>query len=137
MKRIVLAVAALLVCAGASPALAQTAPTNPAAEADEAVLTGGDVNIFGFGSYIDYFPADALEHGVSGASSVLCLVGSKGKLTGCVLEAETPAGAGFGPAAVKLTAKARVSARTADGRPTEGRKFRFAMQWRAPAPPPR
>lgn len=48
------------------------------------------------------YPERALERGLSGEATVLCYVGLNGRLDDCDIAEESPAGMGFGRAAVRL-----------------------------------
>jgi TonB family protein len=53
-------------------------------------------------SALAYYPKDALAAGVSGTAKVLCHRRTDGTLFGCTLTSESPAGAGFGAAALAI-----------------------------------
>jgi TonB family protein len=48
------------------------------------------------------YPVAALRNGVSGWVLLACFVDPEGGMSGCKIEQETPAGLGFGPAALGL-----------------------------------
>lgn len=57
------------------------------------------------------YPAAALEAGAeSGSASVRCMAGTDGRLSSCSVVSETPAGLGFGAAAVQAAGNARLAA---------------------------
>jgi protein TonB len=77
------------------------------------------------------YPHRAAEDGIGGRVELRCAVTVGGTLTGCAVASETPAGAGFGAAAMKLTKYFRMSPRTVDGRPVEGALVNIPLRFSA------
>lgn len=79
------------------------------------------------------FPERALSRGVrEGSVALSCTPQPNGSLTGCSVVSETPAGAGFGQAALSAARRARLSPSYVDGRaagPVE-----FTVRYSAPEP---
>ncbi len=76
------------------------------------------------------FPRLAMEKGVeAGRVELQCPVSAEGIIESCWILKETPAGAGFGQAAVTGAARGRLRPRTIDGVPTAG-MVRFSVNFR-------
>jgi|GEM_PF-2544468 len=65
---------------------------------------------------------------VEGSVALLCSVTTEGRLTGCEILEESPAGRGFGAAALEATGGARLTPRTLNGEPTPA-EVRFSVRF--------
>lgn len=75
------------------------------------------------------YPSAALEQGVTGGSVDLsCSVEADGRVSGCTILSETPAGAGFGAVALQAAAEARLSPRSVEGVAVGG-QVRFTIRF--------
>lgn len=66
----------------------------------------------------------------SGEARIRCRVAASGLLTDCAVVAETPAGQGFGAAALALAPRFQMRPRTVDGRPVDGDSVIVPIRWR-------
>ncbi|MBU1378190.1 MAG: TonB family protein [Alphaproteobacteria bacterium] len=66
---------------------------------------------------LEVFPADAYKRGISGRALISCVATVQGALADCVTLDETPAGMGFGGAAIALTPQFLMKPATLAGKP--------------------
>jgi len=66
------------------------------------------------------WPVRALERGLGGKAMLLCEVNVRGGLENCSVESESPAGEGFGAAALLLTPSFQMKPKVRDGQPERG-----------------
>ena len=76
-----------------------------------------------------YYPQGPLDRGLSGEATLLCSVTAGGDLRGCDVAEESPAGMGFGKAALKLSAFFHMSPRMEDGTPVDGALVRIPIKF--------
>lgn len=79
------------------------------------------------------FPPNALKSAQAGSAVLECQVTAEGAVVDCTVVSETPAGLGFGVAAVGLTSEFQMRPAMKDGRPV-GSTVRFPINFEA-APP--
>lgn len=73
------------------------------------------------------YPSRAVERGISGAATMECRVLATGSVTNCSIIRESPAGYGFGEAALASTRYFKLNPRTVDGQAIEGAKVQIPM----------
>lgn len=81
-----------------------------------------------------FYPSLAQEQGIGGRATVECLVQEDGR-TACEVTEETPAGMGFGAAALRMSEDWRIAPRTQAGDSTTGGRIRRTLVFE-PGPPP-
>jgi len=77
-----------------------------------------------------HFPQRALDNGQSGEVTLDCQIGGNGRLN-CSIGSESPAGYGFGRAALNISRQLRVASTLPDGSPAAGRELRLPLSFRA------
>lgn len=73
------------------------------------------------------YPERAASHGVSGSATIQCAVDRDGKFTSCVVLSESPPGAGFGAAGIRLSSLFQMQSTLSDGSSVAGRFYQFPV----------
>ena len=81
------------------------------------------------------YPERALSDQVEGRAAMDCLVMADGKLAGCQIAGELPAGYGFGQATLDLAGDFVMKPRTVDGDPVAGAMVRVGVRFRSNTDP--
>jgi len=80
------------------------------------------------------WPSAALKQGLGGKAVITCKVAVQGTLYDCTVDSETPAGAGFGGAAIALTPQFLMTPKLHDGVPVVGGEVTIPVNFPAPNP---
>jgi TonB family protein len=80
----------------------------------------------------NYYPKVAQFLSLDGHATIICDVTAQGTTTNCSVESETPAGMGFGEAAVSLSDFFRMKPMTMDGAPVAGGKVQIPIRFLFP-----
>lgn len=78
------------------------------------------------------YPDRALARGLAGSVTLNCMVEANGRVSGCAVTGETPAGNGFGRAAQQLSRYFQINPRTVDGA-AEGSRVAINLRFVPPA----
>lgn len=79
-----------------------------------------------------FYPDRAMRERVDGHSTIRCIVASSGSLRDCYVVDETPAGFGFGEAAVRMSRLFRMTPRMVNGAAVDGGEVTIPLGWRVP-----
>ncbi|MET0273358.1 MAG: energy transducer TonB [Phenylobacterium sp.] len=84
----------------------------------------------------ELYPKAAMAKNLEGRATIGCKVLVTGQLVGCTVVEEAPADAGFGAAALAMSAKFKMKPQTKDGQPVEGGTVRIPIRFTLPKGPP-
>ena len=77
------------------------------------------------------YPAAARRQRISGQAELDCALDRDGRLAGCKVAEETPAGYGFGPAALSLAVRFQMTPLYPDGTPVAGGRITVPIYFSA------
>eukprot|EP01030_Chromulinospumella_sphaerica_P012975 gene12975-12758_t len=76
-----------------------------------------------------YYPLEAVRQDIEGKVVLSCTVQPDGTVANCQVVEETPAGHGFGQAALKMSSRFRMRPQTSDGHPVGGAVVRIPIKF--------
>jgi TonB family protein len=121
---------ALILAAALAAAPPPTAPVRP------SVITQPDwLRRPAAEDMANYYPKVAAEAHVEGEATIHCNVTETGLLAACAVAQESPAGQGFGQAALNLAQLFKMRPMTRDGVPVSGGKINIPIRFRLPQNP--
>jgi TonB family protein len=82
------------------------------------------------GSLLSIYPPEALKAGMEGHTVMECIVKDDGSMATCHVVAETPAGQGFGAAALRLMPRFHMRTTDEDGQSTAGKNVVIPIAWK-------
>lgn len=82
------------------------------------------------------WPANAAKKGLGGRAVIVCKLSAQGALYDCVTQEETPAGMGFGQAAIALTPQMAFRPAMKGGKPVAIANVRIPVNFKNPPAPP-
>jgi len=77
----------------------------------------------------DFYPQAAMRRELSGRVVLSCTINGSGRPDACSVVEETPAGMGFGEAAMRMARTMRAAPLGADGQPVAGKRFEIPVNF--------